>query len=51
MGAAPGGVYDAGTASGFPIPPERRIVFSKDESVWHCAYSANRKPKTPWLTG
>jgi hypothetical protein len=49
-----GGVYDAGTAVGFPIPEPQRVAFSKKESVWHCAYFG--QPKTQqalldWLTG
>ena len=48
-----GGVHDAGSAFGFPIPPERRLSFSKSEHVWHCAYFG--RPKTGsallrWLT-
>ena len=48
-----GGVYDAAPATGFPIPPERRIAFGKSESVWHCAYFGQRKTQDAlldWLT-
>ncbi|OBH16039.1 hypothetical protein [Mycobacterium sp. E3247] len=38
-----GGVYDAGTALGFPIPRERTVSFAKDEHVWHCAYFGQQK--------
>lgn len=37
-----GGVYDAGSAFGFPIPPERRLSFGKSEHVWHCAYFSQK---------
>ncbi len=49
-----GGVYNPGSATGFPIPAERRIGFGKGESVWHCAYfgqSKTREALRTWLTG
>jgi len=48
------GVYDAASATGFPIPAERRIAFSKSEGVWHCAYFGQHKTQQgllDWLTG
>lgn len=49
----PAGVYDAGSAAGFPIPSERRVSFGKDENVWHCAYFGQQKTADAllgWLT-
>lgn len=48
------GVYDVSSASGFPIPADRRVVFDKRESVWHCAYLGHKKTQNAllgWLTG
>jgi pimeloyl-ACP methyl ester carboxylesterase len=49
-----GGVYDAGSAIGFPVPSERRVAFSKDEHIWHCAYFGQAKTANAllsWLPG
>lgn len=42
------GVYDV-SAAGFPIPAERRVGFSRDEHVWHCAYFGQRKTQKALL--
>lgn len=49
-----GGVYDAGAAVGFPIPPERRLGFDNTRGVWHCSYFGQRQTTDAllgWLTG
>lgn len=47
------GVHDAGSAEGFPIPPDRRVAFDKNESIWHCAFFGQQKTHRAmldWLT-
>ncbi len=38
-----GGSYECAGAAGFPIPPERRLVFATDVGVHHCNYFAQPK--------